>query len=249
MAIAHGNELWVSALGAAALAAAAALALCVGTGCTGGTAGEPAGPAPQPAPAAGPFELPPLPYDRAALAPVISAETLDYHWGKHHRAYVDNLNRLVAGKPEAGRKLEEIVMTAEGGLFNNAAQVWNHSFFWKCLRPGGGGEPAGELAEAVKRDFGSFAKFRAEFSAAAVSQFGSGWAWLVLDGGRLRVVQTANADLPMKHGWKAILTVDVWEHAYYIDYRNARAKYVDAVLDRLVNWDFAAANYAAATRR
>jgi Fe-Mn family superoxide dismutase len=225
---------------AAVSAAAVALALSVGV-----AAGEHPGEA-RPAPVTGPFELSALPYDREALAPLIRDEAIDYHWGKHHRAYVDNLNKLVAGTPDAGRKLEEIVMTADGALFNNAAQVWNHSFFWKCLKPGGGGEPTGELAEAIKRDFGSYAKFREEFSKAAGSLFGSGWAWLVLENGRLRVVQTSNADLPMKHGWTAILTVDVWEHAYYIDYRNARAKFVEAVLDQLVNWEFAAANYAAA---
>jgi Fe-Mn family superoxide dismutase len=223
--------------GAAALAAGAAVSLAVWA-----LAGEP------PAAAAGPFSLPELPYDRAALAPAISAETLDYHWGRHHRTYVENLNKLVAGKPEAGTKLEEIVMAAEGALFNNAAQVWNHTFYWNSLKPKGGGEPAGELAEAIKRDFGSFEKFRDEFAKAAVGQFGSGWAWLVLEGGKLKITQTANADLPMKHGQAALLCIDVWEHAYYVDYRNARAKYVAAVLDGLVNWDFAAANYARAAK-
>ena len=141
-------------------------------------------------------------------------------------------------------------MAAEPGpLFNNAAQVWNHTFYWNSLKPKGGGEPAGELAEAVKRDFGSYAKLREELARAAVSQFGSGWAWLVLEDGKLKVVQTANADLPMKHGQTALLTLDVWEHAYYLDYRNARAKHVDVVLDSLVNWDFAAANYARATKK
>jgi len=199
--------------------------------------------------AGGPFALPPLPYAESALAPTISAETLQYHYGKHHKGYVDVLNKLSEGKPEAGMKLEEVVMSASGLMFNAAAQVWNHSFYWDSLKPKGGGEPAGELAAAIKRDFGSFESFRKEFAQAALTLFGSGWAWLVLDGGKLKVIQTSNADSPMKHGQTALLCLDVWEHAYYIDYRNARAKYVDAVLDKLVNWDFAAANYAKAAAK
>jgi Fe-Mn family superoxide dismutase len=248
---------WRWAIRAAAAGAALAALGCAGL--SGGRGPAPAAPearAPAPAPApsaaqpaAGPFSLPPLPYDRAVLAPHISAETIAYHYGKHHQAYVDNLNNLVAGTPEAGKKLEEVIMTASGALFNNAAQAWNHTFYWNSLKPGGGGEPSGELAEAVKRDFGSYARFREEFARAATTLFGSGWAWLVLDGGKLRVVQTANADLPMRHGQAALLVIDVWEHAYYIDYRNARVKYVDAVLDHLVNWDFAAANYAKAAKQ
>jgi len=195
------------------------------------------------------FTLPPLPYDLGALAPVISAETMQYHYGKHHRAYVDNLNKLVAGKPEAGRALDELVMTASGPLFNNAAQVWNHAFYWNSLKPKGGGEPSGDLAAAIQRDFGSFAEFRSQLSQAAGSLFGSGWAWLVWDNGRLKVTQTSNADNPMRHGQVALLGLDVWEHAYYIDYRNARAKYVDAVIAQLLNWDFAAANYAKAASK
>jgi len=196
------------------------------------------------------FTLPPLPFAKDALGPHLSAETLDFHYGKHHQTYVTNLNKLTEGKPEAGMALEEVILSAPaGGLFNNAAQVWNHSFFWSSIRPGGGGEPSGQLAEAVKRDFGSFAKLREEFTNAAVTLFGSGWAWLVADGGKLKITQTANADLPMKHGQAALLALDVWEHAYYIDYRNARAKFVDAFLNNLVNWQFAAANYAKAGKK
>jgi len=184
------------------------------------------------------IELPALPYARDALAPHISAETLDFHHGKHHRAYVDKVNELVAGTPQAGRTLEEIIRVAEGALFNAAAQSWNHAFYWHSMRAKGGGEPAGAVAEAIRRDFGSYAEFRRLFKDAAVSQFGSGWAWLVLAGGKLEVTSTHDADLPMKHGQKALLACDVWEHAYYIDYRNARARYVDAFLDHLVAWDW-----------
>jgi Fe-Mn family superoxide dismutase len=187
------------------------------------------------------FTLPPLPYDKNALAPHISAETLDYHYGKHHQAYVTNLNKLLDGKPEANKSLEEIIRSAEpGGVFNNAAQVWNHTFYWHCMKPNGGGQPSGELADAIKRDFGSFEKLSEEFSNAAATQFGSGWAWLVLGGDKkLAVTKTPNADLPMKHGQKALLTIDVWEHAYYIDYRNARPKYIETFLKSLANWDWA----------
>jgi Fe-Mn family superoxide dismutase len=188
------------------------------------------------------FTLPSLPFEKNALEPVISAETLEYHHGKHHQAYVNNLNGLVEGKPEADMALEDIIMKAEGGVFNNAAQVWNHTFYWSCLTPGGSGKPSGKLAAAIDRDFGSFDAFKEQYSTAAGKLFGSGWAWLVLDGGKLKIVQTSNADLPMKHNQTAILTIDVWEHAYYIDYRNARPKYVEAVIDNLLNWDFAAEN-------
>ena len=188
------------------------------------------------------IELPPLPYAKDALAPHISAETLDYHYGKHHQAYVTNTNKMIEGTANADKTLEELVLAADGGLFNNAAQVWNHSFYWNCLKPGGGGAPSGALLEAVNRDFGSVDAFKKEFHAAAMGQFGSGWAWLVADGRTLKVEKTANADLPMKHGRKALLTLDVWEHAYYVDYRNARAKYVETVLEHLLNWDFAAKN-------
>lgn len=190
------------------------------------------------------FELPNLPYSKDALQPHMSAETLEYHHGKHHKAYVDNLNKLIAGKPEEGKSLEEIIKSSEGPLFNNSAQVWNHTFFWSCMKPNGGGAlpPHGDLASAITRDFGSFDKFKEEFSSAATTQFGSGWAWLVLDGGKLSVMKTANADLPMKHGKKAILTIDVWEHAYYIDHRNARPKFIETFLTSLANWDFATEN-------
>ena len=191
-----------------------------------------------------PFALPALPYAKDALAPHLSAETLEFHYGKHHQAYVTNLNKLCEGKPEANKSLEEIILAAEGPLFNNAAQVWNHSFYWQCMKPQGGGEPAGALAEALKRDFGSLAKFREEFANAGATQFGSGWAWLVSENGKLKVTKTGNADLPMKHQQTALLTMDVWEHAYYIDYRNDRGKYIQAFLNNLVNWDFVARNLA-----
>ncbi|WP_434422674.1 superoxide dismutase [Nannocystis pusilla] len=189
-----------------------------------------------------PFTLPELPYAKDALAPHISAETLEYHHGKHHAAYVNNLNKLLEGKPEASLSLEEIIQRSDGGVFNNAAQVWNHTFYWHSMRPNGGGRPTGELAAAIDRDFGSYDKFREQFANAATTQFGSGWAWLVVDNGKLAVTKTGNADLPLKHGQKALLTIDVWEHAYYIDFRNARPKYIDTFLDHLVNWDFVAGN-------
>jgi len=238
----------------AILTVAGAVALALGAvlflGCDPGPAPGMAGSAPavQDPPAAEPFKQPPLPYARDAMAPYVSAETFEYHYGKHQKAYVDILNRLVAGTPNEKKPLEAVIMGAEGPLFNASAQVWNHTFFWNSLKPGGGGEPTGKLAEAIRRDFGSYAGFRAELVKAATGLFGSGWAWLVLDGDKLRVIQTSNADLPMKHGQEALLVIDVWEHAYYIDYRNARPKYVDAVVDHLVNWDFAAANYARATQ-
>jgi Fe-Mn family superoxide dismutase len=189
------------------------------------------------------FSLPPLPYDKNALAPHISPETLEYHHGKHHQAYVTNLNKLIEGKPEASKSLEDIIMSSDGPVFNNAAQVWNHTFYWSSMKPGGGGKPAGELADAIQRDFGSFEKFAEEFSNAAATQFGSGWAWLVLGKDKkLAVTKTPNADLPMKHGQKALLTIDVWEHAYYIDYRNLRPKYIETFLKSLVNWDFGLGN-------
>ncbi len=188
------------------------------------------------------FTLPELPYPKDALAPHISAETLDYHHGKHHAAYVTNLNKLLEGKPEANKSLEEIIMSSEGGVFNNAAQIWNHTFYWHCMKPGGGGQPTGDVLAAITRDFGSFDKFKEEFAQAATTQFGSGWAWLSLQNGKLAVTKTGNADLPMKHGQKALLTIDVWEHAYYIDFRNARPKYIETFMTSLVNWDFVAEN-------
>ncbi len=189
------------------------------------------------------FSLPPLPYDKGALAPHISAETLEFHHGKHHQAYVTNLNKALEGKPEASKSLEDIILSSEGPVFNNAAQVWNHTFYWQSMKPNGGGLPTGDLADAINRDFGSLEKFAEQFTAAATTQFGSGWAWLVLGADKkLSVTKTPNADLPMKHGQKALLTIDVWEHAYYIDYRNARPKYIETFLKSLANWDFALAN-------
>ena len=187
-------------------------------------------------------KLPPLPYAKDALAPHISAETLEYHYGKHHATYVTNLNKLIAGTEFAELSLEDIVKKASGGIFNNAAQVWNHTFYWNCLSPKGGGEPAGALADAIKKSFGSFAAFREKLTNAAITQFGSGWAWLVKGpDGSLAIEQTSNAGTPLKDGKQALLTVDVWEHAYYVDYRNARASYVEAFW-KVVNWDFASAN-------
>ena len=191
------------------------------------------------------FELPALPYAQDALAPHISAETLEFHYGKHHKTYVDNLNKAVAGTPDENASLTDIIAKAEGGLFNNAAQTWNHTFFWNSLSPTGGGAPTGEIADRINADLGGYDAFRSAIVEAGLTQFGSGWAWLVDEGGKLAVMKTANADLPMKHGAKALLTIDVWEHAYYIDYRNARAKFLDVVLDSLVNWDFANENLAA----
>ena len=191
------------------------------------------------------FELPPLPYSNDALAPYgMSQETLEYHYGKHHKTYVDNLNKAVAGTPDENASLEEIILKAEGPLFNNSAQVWNHTFFWNCLTPGGGGAPTGAVAEKIDADLGGYDEFKAKMADAGATQFGSGWAWLVEKGGKLEIMKTANADLPMKHGAKALFTIDVWEHAYYIDYRNARPKFLETVLDSLVNWDFVNQNLA-----
>ena len=187
------------------------------------------------------FELPKLPYAKDALAPLMSAETFEYHYGKHHAAYVNNLNAAIQGTPNEQKSLEDIILSSDGGLFNNAAQVWNHTFFWNCMKPQGGGKPSGDLAQAIDRDFGGFDKFREQFVQAAVKQFGSGWAWLVKEGDKLKITSTANADLPMKHKQTALFTVDVWEHAYYIDYRNARPKYLESFW-ALVNWDFASQN-------
>jgi superoxide dismutase, Fe-Mn family len=188
-------------------------------------------------------KLPELPYAKDALAPHISAETIEFHYGKHHATYVGNLNKLIAGTEFAELSLEDIVKKASGGIFNNAAQVWNHTFYWNCLSPKGGGEPAGALAEAINKSFGSFAAFKEKLTNAAITQFGSGWAWLVKNAdGSLAIEQSSNASTPLKDGKKPILTVDVWEHAYYVDYRNARAAYVEAYW-KLVNWGFASANF------
>ena len=190
------------------------------------------------------IELPALPWARDALAPHISAETIDYHYGKHHQAYVTNLNNLIKGTEFENLDLVAIVKKAQGGMFNNAAQVWNHTFYWNSLAPKGGSEPSGKLADAIKKAFGGFAQFKEEFSKAAVGTFGSGWAWLVqrADGG-LAIVSTSNAATPITGTDRPLLTCDVWEHAYYIDYRNARPKYVEAFWN-LANWEFAAAQMA-----
>ena len=191
------------------------------------------------------IELPALPYDRTALEPHISAETIDYHYSKHHQTYVTNLNNLIAGTEFENADLESIVRKAQGGLFNNAAQVWNHTFYWNCLKPNGGGAPTGKLAEAIDAAFGSFDAFKAEFTKTAIATFGSGWAWLVQRAdGSLALVSTSNAATPLTGTDKPLLTCDVWEHAYYVDYRNARPKYVEAFWN-LVNWDFVSAQMAA----
>ena len=193
------------------------------------------------------FELPALPYAKDALEPHISARTLEFHHGKHHAAYVTNLNNLIKDTPQAQQSLEAIIKGAHGdesrsGVFNNAAQVWNHTFYWHCMKPGGGGLPSGNVAAAIAGTFGSFDKFKEEFKAACVSQFGSGWGWLVAEDGAVKITKTGNASLPMTSGQTALLTCDVWEHAYYLNYQNRRPDYVQMFLDHLVNWDFVAAN-------
>jgi Fe-Mn family superoxide dismutase len=188
------------------------------------------------------LELLPLPYDLHALAPHLGAETLELHHGRHQRGYVEAVNKLVVGTPRERMTLEELVLAADGALFDAAAQTWNHEFYWKSMRPGGGGEPTGAVAAALREHFGSFADFRRRFKESALARFGSGWIWLVQEGAQLRVTSTANADLPLKHGQRALLTCDVWEHAYYLDYQNARASYVDAFLDHLVDWSWVAKN-------
>ncbi len=193
------------------------------------------------------FELPPLPYAQNALEPYMSARTLEFHYGKHHKAYVDNLNKLVPGTPFEKASLEDIVRDSYEGkeyqkIFNNAAQIWNHTFFWNGMKPGGGGKPSGNLAQQIDKAFGDYGTFATKFKEAAVGQFGSGWAWLVLDGGKLSISTTSNAVTPLAQGQKALLTCDVWEHAYYIDYQNRRPDMVQAFLDHLVNWDFVAKN-------
>jgi superoxide dismutase, Fe-Mn family len=197
------------------------------------------------------IQLPNLPYADTALEPHYSAKTISFHYGKHHKAYVDNLSKLTAGTPLEGKSLEEIVMASAGdssrvGVFNNSAQVWNHTFFWNCMKPAGGGRPKGEVAQRIDQAFGSYEKFADQFKTTAVGRFGSGWGWLVLDGGTLKIVSTANADTPMASKQTALLTVDVWEHAYYLDYQNRRPDFVQAFLDHLVNWDFVAGNLAKA---
>ena len=188
------------------------------------------------------IELPPLPYPEDGLEPHISSETLQYHYGKHHKTYVTNLNNLIPGTEFENKSLEDIINNSNGGIFNNAAQIWNHTFYWNCLKPQGGGEPNGTLADAIKQNFGSFGNFKQKFTETAVKTFGSGWAWLVKDSSdKLDIVSTSNADTPMTNNQQALLTCDVWEHAYYIDYRNQRPKYLDAFW-ALVNWDFVSEN-------
>jgi superoxide dismutase, Fe-Mn family len=191
--------------------------------------------------------LPPLPWADNALDPVITANTISFHYGKHHKTYVDNLNKLISGTEFADMTLEKIIMGAAGkadkaAIFNNAAQVWNHTFYWNSMKPKGGGEPPAALKKKIEASFGDLSAFKTALSTAAVSQFGSGWAWLVLDGDKLKAVNTGNALVPLTNGMKPLLTIDVWEHAYYLDYQNRRADYVSAVLDKLINWDFAEKN-------
>ncbi|TCS61307.1 superoxide dismutase [Varunaivibrio sulfuroxidans] len=193
------------------------------------------------------FELPALPFAQDALAPHISANTLGFHYGKHHNAYVTNLNKLIDGTDFAAKSLEDIMKAtaddaSKAGVFNNAAQVWNHTFYWNSMKPNGGGSPSGELATKIDAAFGSFEKFKEEFKTAGMTQFGSGWAWLVAEGGSLKIVKTANAACPLTDGQTPLLTCDVWEHAYYLDYQNRRPDYIQVFLDHLVNWDFAAEN-------
>ncbi len=194
-----------------------------------------------------PQTLPPLPYSENALEPIITAKTMSFHYGKHHKAYVDNLNKLIAATDYANLSLEKIITSTAGqaeqmAIFNNAAQSWNHTFYWKSLTPNGGGEPPAALKLKIEASFGSVDTCKKELASTAVSQFGSGWAWLVLDGSLLKVVKTANANIPITMGLKPLLAIDVWEHAYYLDYQNRRADYVNAVLDRLINWEFALQN-------
>ena len=189
----------------------------------------------------------PLPYAENALEPIITAKTISFHYGKHHKGYLDNLNKLVAGTEYADLPLEKIITSTAGqperaAIFNNAAQIWNHTFYWKSMRPGGGGEPPAAIKQKIEASFGSVDACKKELASTAISQFGSGWAWLVLDSGVLKVVKTANADIPMTMGFTPILTIDVWEHAYYLDYQNRRLDYVNAVLDKLINWEFALQN-------
>jgi superoxide dismutase, Fe-Mn family len=197
------------------------------------------------------YELPPLPYDYEALAPHVSSDTLKFHHDKHHAAYVTNFNKMVEGTELADQSIEEVIKATYGdssktGIFNNAAQAWNHTFYWNCMKPNGGGTPTGELADKINADFGSFDKFKEEFLAAGGTQFGSGWAWLVLDKGTLKVTKTPNAENPIALGQVPLLTMDVWEHAYYLDYQNRRPDYAKTFVDSLINWDFVAEQFAAA---
>lgn len=193
------------------------------------------------------YILAPLPYADNALEPVITANTLSFHYGKHHKTYVDNLNNLLANNDLSGKSLEDIIKATAGqtdkaAIFNNAAQVWNHMFYWHSLKPHGGGEPSSALKQKIEASFGSLDACKKEFAQAAITQFGSGWAWLVVDGGKISIAKTSNAESPITKNLRPLLTIDVWEHAYYLDYQNKRADYVNAILDKLINWDFAAAN-------
>ncbi len=195
------------------------------------------------------FKLPPLPYPENALEPVISANTISYHYGKHHKKYVDDLNKLITGTEYESASLEKLITESAGQpekveLFNNAAQTWNHTFYWSSMKKGGGGKPTGKLASMIDTAFGGFDNFKKEFAKITVSQFGTGWGWLVLDGGELKVVKSGDAEMPLTKGQKPLLTIDVWEHAYYLDYQNKRPAYVDAVIDKLLNWEFAEKNLA-----
>jgi len=197
------------------------------------------------------FTLPPLPYPENALAPVISANTLSFHYGKHHKAYLDNLNKLIAGTEYEAATLEKIITDTAGKadktpIFNNAAQTWNHTFYWNGLKPNGGGKPTGRLAQMIESDLGGYEQFKKDFAQAGVTQFGSGWAWLVAEGGKLKLVKTGNADNPLTKGQVPLLTLDVWEHAYYLDYQNRRPDHLSAAIDQLLNWDFANQNLARA---
>jgi superoxide dismutase, Fe-Mn family len=197
-----------------------------------------------------PISLPPLPYDQNALAPVISANTLSFHYGKHHKTYVDTLNKLIVGTEFADMPLEQIIKASAGdqqhaAIFNNSAQIWNHNFYWKSLSPKGGGEPPATLKKLIDASFGGVDQCKKELATNATGQFGSGWAWLIKEGDKLKVTKTANAVNPLSQGQQALLTIDVWEHAYYLDYQNRRADHVNALLDKLINWEFAAGNLAA----
>ena len=194
-----------------------------------------------------PFELPKLPYEKNSLSPHISENTINYHHGKHHQAYVTNLNNLVLGTDLENKSLEEVIKSTHGNkervsIFNNAAQVWNHTFYWNSMKPNGGGKPSGEVLAKIEADFGSYESFFTEFKNAAATQFGSGWAWLVLDAGKLKIVKTGNAETPITTSATPLMTIDVWEHAYYLDFQNARPNYIDTFLNHLVNWDFVAEN-------
>ncbi|QVL56996.1 MAG: superoxide dismutase [Simkaniaceae bacterium] len=189
------------------------------------------------------FKQPELPYDLKALAPFVSEEQMDYHYNKHHAAYFKKLNGLIEGKPEEQKELDDVVKSSSGGVFNNAAQAWNHTFFWDCMSPDGGGKPSGELLESIERDFGGLEPFMKQFSDSAATLFGSGWAWLASDAaGKLEIMPLSNADTPLKHNKTPILTLDVWEHAYYIDYRNERPRFIEQFRD-VIHWDFAENNY------